>query len=196
MDNEMLEKIMGERDMKIAPYFRGVFSLNDFLNYSYEFIQFNTKNVLVFNSERDDVADGHWLLMYFDGSDPDNKILCYFDSFAMSPGFYDVGLAKYFGNIGSTVTMRDLIESPYQIQSDYSRMCALYVVFCARGLMSKRYAGGQLVALIEDHFSANNFLQNDSKVLDWFSGQSYGSFVKEHCASNDCISKKTLLAKK
>lgn len=193
MDVSVLERVMGEKDEDIAPWFRGVFSLDEFIEYSANLIQYEDKNVFVFNSEPVAVVEGHWLLMYFDGTDPDNKYLCFFDSFARPPSFYDVNLQKYFDNLTYALTERPLVESPYQVQSDRSNVCGLYVTFVARGLLSRKYIGGRLPALIEENFSSRNLRENDLKVLNWFDRQRYGEFVKKHCASNDCVSLETLL---
>jgi hypothetical protein len=196
MNAETMEEIMGERDEQIAPYFRGVYSLNEFVDSFTDMVRVREKNVFVFNSEPSNVINGHWLLMYFDGTNSDEKLMCYFDSFAKPPAFYNTNLAKFVSEANFVLSDRDLITAPYQVQSLDSRICGVYVVFCARGLLSKSYSRGRLVPLIDDYFSPKNRTDNDRTVVKWISRQSYGPYVKNHCINNDCVSLNSLLSNK
>ena len=102
MNSTVVTKVMSG-DKVIQRYFRGVFAMNDFLRYSPEILDVNDKNVFVINSEYSTVTVGHWLLMFFDGSNPEDRHVCYFDSFARPIGFYDEDCSDYFSTLATLV---------------------------------------------------------------------------------------------
>lgn len=199
MNNQMIADILTDYIPQTKMYFRGVFTLDNFVDRYEEFLDFSSDNLFIINTatkeELNEVVTGyHWLLVCLEGR---RGRVIFFDSFGKNPSDYDDVLNETLDNL-SDYTDSALVKSPYRIQNNNSKLCGIYCIFIAeqlfRGLNNdrrRRRLPNQLNDIIIKYFSANNFDKNDRFVYNWFKKQNYAEdYLKKSCSSKsiDCLS--------
>ncbi len=174
MNTDQIDFICSNLDTVIRPYFRGVFSLDNLLYFGDEYLDLETVNVIIFNSQMSDREGMHWLLLVIG---PGRQKVVLFDSFANTPEYYSLSLAEFLG--------KDLELSPFCVQGN-SKICSLYCIVVAHCLSK----GADLETLIPQKFSPYKLDENDDMVIDWVKQQEYGELLKETCRSElePCLS--------
>jgi len=177
MDTHQLSLVCERLDPAIKHFFRGVFSLDNFILDGSNYVDSSSNNILIFNNRiAASRLKGHWLLMCLN-----SKTLSLFDSFNKEISFYGNKLDEYILGLSSGVTLE---TTPFRVQGN-SKLCGVYCIFVAHHLAK----GSRLPQLIQEHFSSSNLAENDNKVLTWFVQQPYGYLVSERCKEkdSDCV---------
>ena len=135
-----------ERDVKLSPYFQGVFPsdcLPDRVTYPF---------ACVVNSDRQDRPGEHWLAVFIESP---HKAAEIFDSYGLEP----------FGDIYKFARKHAplVLYSTKWIQSIISRVCGLYAYY----YLHKR-ARGWTLAEISAKFEDFAWTRNDDAVLAWY----------------------------
>ncbi|MCP4976365.1 MAG: hypothetical protein GY931_09415 [Maribacter sp.] len=63
MNTEQIHFICRNLDTVIRPYFTGAFSLDNLIYFGDEYLDLETVNVIIFNSQTSDRDGMHWLLL-------------------------------------------------------------------------------------------------------------------------------------
>ena len=156
-------------DTDIKKYFRGVFSL-DTVPDSISMIDPNKPNFLIFNTEPSTKPGAHWVGAFIDLQSD----IVFIDSYDQSPHYYD--LEDFF----LEATGGDYITIGKKLQSDFTNVCAIYVLFFGHYL-SKGYDLKKIIDLIPDH---TNVLK-DRHMVEWFN-KNYGKSIKLNNPFIDC----------
>ena len=169
MNSSDLQKICGEYDSKIKPYFCGVFAIDVFESYYSRYCKEDSMNIFVVNTQPSDLPGEHWVLISL------NKKNLFFDSFHKSPRFYGLLSPK----------MQECTS--YRLQGD-SRICGVYCIWAARLLSQNK----DIHSIIDNYFSKTDLKANDCSVIQWLKSQPYGKVVSFDC-KNDCLAYKDFL---
>ena len=190
---ELKDFIIKYENPNIAPYYRGIYSVFDFVHdKDIVSIDLNDKNIYILNTVRTaEDRGGHWLGVF---GDPSEGKSLFIDSFGLDPLAYSVDLPeKLFEMSGG---MKSYGKLPFKIQASSSHMCGLYVIFFALKFCSNN---GEIAENVEDYgFSKHKGKQNDRHLLDFFRFRYGLSDEQVECLYRDrqgaCVNLKQLLS--
>lgn len=155
---------------ELRPYFRGVFSKDQFFRDRYKYIVERTRNIFVVNTETSDRSGNHWVLFV-----KEDRGWIYFDSFGLSVGFYGflgiVPLSEY---------------SNRRIQG-FHKICGLYCLFVASALVKYKFARS-LKIILSEYFSDSDSSENDKTILNWAARDNLVDHNFRRCLSGGSIS--------
>ena len=170
MNTAQLNDICSLYSVEIKPFFRGVFARDSFLSSWKEYLNPDSLNLYIVNSQLSTDSGKHWLLF---GRKTDKWI--FFDSFGKDFSFYEIP-----GISAEAV-------SPYRVQGS-SNICGIYCMFIAEKLSQDR----KLEQIINHYFDSSELLENDLIVRDWFLCRGYNK-VLNLCTENSCITYQDLI---
>ena len=164
-----LSAICGKLDIKIKPYFRGLFN-PDTTEDALAMIDSNKPNFLIFNTDFSHRNGSHWVAAYVDLE----KESYFIDSFAHNPNFYS--LEKFW----SAATDNDFKMLPNQLQSKYTTVCGLYCLFFGHYLCQNK----DMVTVLSMIQEKTNILR-DQHIFEWFQNH-FGDAIKLENPVIDC----------
>lgn len=167
-----LAHVCSNLDSEIKKYFRGIFSSNEITS-AVQAIDLNKKNYIIFNSDPSHKSGSHWVSAFIDMHGRN----VFIDSYDRSPSYYN--LEKFF----SDVCGDDYKTIGRQLQSTYTNVCGLYVVFFGHYLVQD-YDLAKVLSLIP---SERSKILRDREMYERFL-KHYGKAIVLDKAFIDCAS--------
>lgn len=165
-----LADVCSRLDPEIKNYFRGIFTPDTVLPGAVDMIDPNKPNFLIFNTDYSHKEGSHWVAAYINL----DKESYFIDSFSQHPNQYD--LEDFWLEVNNS----DYKTLPKPLQSSYTNVCGLYVVFFGHYLC-KGYDMSKILELIPDRSK----VLRDRYILEWFE-RNYGKSIKLDTQFIDC----------
>lgn len=165
-----LSYICSNIDLKIKPYFRGLFNPDTTKN-ALKMIDPNKPNFLIFNTDPSYMDGTHWVSLFVDLQ---NKSY-FLDSFAHHPNYYNLE------NFCTEVTGDDFEILPTALQSKFTTVCGLYTIFFGHYLCD----GKELSTILSMLKLEKTKILRDQHIVEWFQ-EKYGHAIKLENSFIDC----------
>ena len=179
MNQSQLELLLSEYDSSVSSKFRGVYTVEDFVENYGLLIELEDENVFIINIESSEKDVSHWIYLNVILKENNCKVV-YFDSFAMDSAFYSLSFSQLLLSLGEG----RVDSSPYKVQGDDSKLCGLYCYYVA---VSLNLFVNDLDMLIKSSFDEINLEKNDILLMRWVKSQPIYHLLGKLCEQNNCI---------
>ena len=182
-----------KKDETISQYFRGVVTINSFIDEAYLYKDPNTANFwIVYSSpNRFSISNLGHFFVFATKNVRAEEILpetgsWYCDSFALKPAYYSSRLAETFVNLSAYGSYQSI---PFQLQNNSSNICGLYSLFFAEKFCSKPAGEINLDNFVKKNFLPSDTVENDERVLSYYQSKLRVPKRKLNCVgANFCTS--------
>ena len=158
MDSREIEHVLRGKLGTLVEY-KGVFTADTMPR-----IVFNIKAIVFITNTLSSTSDisivGHWVAFYI--SFHPKKIVLFYDSYGLSPHFYNEEFTKFI----SYYSNYHILEFGRQIQPDASQKCGLYTIQFVHYL--SYYGLEKYKILFQNQLTRRNLTQNDRFVTTYY----------------------------